>query len=280
MIVARRMAAAEKHGRNFLGRGVVRLADLEGRLHPDPFHAWCPLCIKEQKHLKGTLKISKESLLPALLEHVLRANVSKTAWAARQLLETERITLIDGRVKVYQQFKVAELQVTDGIPFLNVLRSVLKRTKRSIYGSRDPWVLVDFYEAGEFSVRPNRACLSKPASTCLFKLGELADCLSDETSLLQSVHSGENGLPRSAHGEMRRIFETTRKDEVVSCRLLSAHVQDAIIVGKTDSLREPMAKLLKHPVMWLAPSLGYWNDLRKSLFREVSQGDSHGWPGD
>ena len=69
---------------------------------------------------------------------------------------------------------------------------------------------------------------------------------------------------------MRRIFKSARGEDVPACRLLSTHVKDAILVGKTDLLRAPMTKLLKHPVMWLAPSLGYWSGLRMSLFKEVS----------
>ena len=147
------MAAAERQGRIFLGRGAVRLSDLleKENPHPDAFHAWCPLCIKKQKQLEGTLRLSKKMLQTALNEHVLQAYVSKTSWAAKQT--QEYISLIDGTM--YECWQIQEIWITKGIPFLNYLRSVPEQTRNLVYASRRPWVLVDFYQEGKASKSTN-----------------------------------------------------------------------------------------------------------------------------
>lgn len=141
------MKASKKHSRKVLESGIVRLKDLEDNPHPDRFHAWCPLCIKKQKELKGTLKLSKEAPEQILLEHRLKAGVSKASWEAKRLREW--ITLSNG--EDYKRWMVSEFRIIEGIPFLNFIRSLSSRKKQLLYPMREPWILVDFYEDGKLS---------------------------------------------------------------------------------------------------------------------------------
>lgn len=89
-----------------------------------------------------------------------------------------------------------------------------------------------------------------------------------------------SSLPPSPHRDMRTIFQmasTTsglKLDDMppLSCPLLPSHCKNAWLVGNTPTLCTPMQGLLKFPVLWLARSLGYWNDLRLTWFKEVSKG--------
>lgn len=134
----------ERHSRKFLGSSVVRVSDLEENPHPDRFHAWCPLCFKKQKELQGTVKFSEEAPEQTLLQYRLKAAVSAASWGDRELKE-----LVPCGGEFRERWQVQNFCITEGIPFLNLIKSLSIRKKRLLYPLLKPWILVDFYEHGE-----------------------------------------------------------------------------------------------------------------------------------
>ena len=135
----------------FLQSGIICLSDLQDNPHPDPFHTWCPLCVRASKRLRPSLP--HKTISPWLLENRLRAEVFYSSWKDRKLLQPKRL----GDGKLYDCLRLPELFITSGTPVLHILRSLRGKKKklRRLYGKHDfrtPWIVVDFYLDGQSSL--------------------------------------------------------------------------------------------------------------------------------
>ena len=124
-----------------LGTGIIDIEHLEHR-HPDPFHAWCPLCKKEEKTLKAMNKKMRETFNPWL--HRLEAGISGTSWKNRTVLETE---FHDGQV--FHRLRLEQFFITKGMPLVGLVQSLSKDKRQKAYGEKMPWLLIDFHKDGE-----------------------------------------------------------------------------------------------------------------------------------
>lgn len=133
---------------SYLGSAIIDLEGLENT-HPDPFHAFCPLC-KTQATRLSEIKLTTDNFHHLAWKYRPVAVVSQSSWDQKRTLET---ISFDGQI-VLRRLKVPGIHIVKNIPFLRLLSAAQSAELRNtIYGFRIPSIEVDFYRDGKPCLR-------------------------------------------------------------------------------------------------------------------------------